>query len=275
MWGGYGFDIPTLPNLSVVPNQSGTTSDWAYIGSETNYNGNLRWRNLGDSGYTETETYKQDGLYYYSVSAQTKCALNRMCPSPFDPRPEVGGGPAPYTADLTDPTITYPLNPDYVRTGATADFDGQGNTAKILVYATAQTDWREYGHAIVNAQYPGWYPAAEACWRYNPLRHYAATSADTRQGEWYLPSAGELGYIIPRLSVLNRIISAINTGYGHTVALQIDIYAHGYLASGELSGGNNVHNIGVYNWHNNTTYQFGFFGAIKDNTRGVRALQIN
>jgi hypothetical protein len=74
----------------------------------------------------------------------------------------------------------------------------------------------------VNSSSPGWFPAAEACWRYNPLRHYAATSADTRQGEWYLPSAGELGYIIPRLSVLNRIISAINTGYGHTVALQIE-----------------------------------------------------
>ena len=78
-------------------------------------------------------------------------------------------------------------NPDYRNTveataaNACADFDGSGNTAVLVRLGSA-------------------YNAANACHLYSAPGIVA--------GEWYLPAAGELGYMMPRF---NQIQSSLST----------------------------------------------------------------
>lgn len=89
--------------------------------------------------------------------------------------------PSPYLADGTQ-------NPDYVNTaGATtanclSDFDGAGNTSVLVGLGTS-------------------YVAASACSLYST--EYLTA------GRWYLPAAGELGYIMPRFNVINAALQAV------------------------------------------------------------------
>jgi hypothetical protein len=114
---------------------------------------------------------------------------------------------------------------------ATADFNGKKNTDIITAMATAQSDWTT-ASAITNGSGSGYYPAACCCRRF----HTTGTNA----GDWYLPACGELGYIIPKLAVINRILSAINTAYGSGTAVALDTDRY-YWSSAEYSAPNARH----------------------------------
>ena len=110
-------------------------------------------------------------------------------------------------------------NPDYRNTveataaNACADFDGPGNTTVLVSLGSA-------------------YSAANACHLY---------SADgISAGNWYLPAAGELGYIMPRY---NQIQSSLNIVGG----VQLGIGGnYGYWSSSEDSS-YNARNMYPYN----------------------------
>jgi hypothetical protein len=97
-------------------------------------------------------------------------------------------------------------NPDYRNTveataaNACADFDGSGNTSVLVGLGSA-------------------YSAANACHLYSAPGIVA--------GEWYLPAAGELGYMIPRF---NQIQSSLSTVGG----VQLDAAGY-YWSSSEYS----------------------------------------
>jgi hypothetical protein len=93
-----------------------------------------------------------------------------------------------------------------------ADFGGIANTKIITDLATAQSNWKT-DSTITNNSGAGYYPAACCCARYKTV--------GTKSGEWYLPAAGELGYIVPRLYDINATISALNTKYGAGVGVQL------------------------------------------------------
>lgn len=90
----------------------------------------------------------------------------------------------------------------YSSTGATSDLDGKSNTAKILaVDNAASTDWKTASAISETSDSPTTHPAAQCCWRFNP--------GNTNQGDWYLPSIGELGFIMPNFSRINTAIAAV------------------------------------------------------------------
>ena len=68
---------------------------------------------------------------------------------------------------------------------------------------------------IVNNTTSGSYPAACCCWRFH-------TVADN-QGDWYLPAAGELGYIIPFFTQHNKAIDSIKQFYTSSFAVALSI----------------------------------------------------
>ncbi len=77
-------------------------------------------------------------------------------------------------------------NPDYrsttITNNACADFDGSGNTSVLVGLGAA-------------------YSAANAC------HLYSAPGITT--GQWYLPAAGELGYIMPRWNQIQASLNAV------------------------------------------------------------------
>ena len=92
--------------------------------------------------------------------------------------------PSPFLADGS-------LNPEYARQwpNVFADMDGEANTAAWL--AKSMTD----------------YPAALACHNFAP-----------GFGKWYLPSVGELAYLVPRWGAINDKLQALSQA-GCRVAL--------------------------------------------------------
>lgn len=82
---------------------------------------------------------------------------------------------------------------------AITDMNGKANTEKVLNYATAQTDWRT-ASAITWTNAAGYYPLFECAWRYH--------TSGTVQGDWYVPTFGQLQYIRD-----TEILAKLNAGF--------------------------------------------------------------
>ena len=190
-WGVSSIDIPGLPYLDQVP--TGNTSNGIPINSTSE--GYLP----GDK-FSDTPCYHDTDVYYN----------NSPCiPSPY----------------LTDGS----RNPGYYQTSfpssssnALADFDGIGNTAKIIA---------ERGTKYYNSWKPGStdaadYPAASCCDMFY--------TGGTSQGDWYLPACGELGYIMPPFNKINEAIDKMLTAYNSSVGVEL-VSGYYYWSSTEYS----------------------------------------
>lgn len=91
----------------------------------------------------------------------------------------------------------------YSSSGATSDLDGKANTEKILaVDNAASTAWQTAASITNRSTTATVHPAAQCCWRFNP--------GSTNQGDWYLPSIGELAFIMPNFNDLQAAISDVS-----------------------------------------------------------------
>ena len=92
-----------------------------------------------------------------------------------------------------------------------SDMDGKGNTKIILdIDNSNSTDWQTAStiQNIDDNQYI--HPAAQCCWRYHTF--------GTNQGDWYLPSIGELGYLVCRIGNIKNSLdkfSKIGVGFNY------------------------------------------------------------
>lgn len=109
--------------------------------------------------------------------------------------------PDPYNEDMS-------RNPDYYNTtvspyNAMSDFKGIDNTNLILNHRGKKN-------------YKTWAPV------YNTATDYPAASCcdmfftkGTTQGQWYLPAAGEWGYITSKWNILQKSLSLLNKNYNN------------------------------------------------------------
>ena len=196
-WGVYGTDIDTLENLDKVP----------YVGS----NGSVGDTVIGVTGnaylpsdhanFTAvTNPYDPGTKYYYNDS-------DKYIPSPY----------------MNDGTF----NPNYSMTGSPssaanclADFDGKGNTQKIIEVRGS----KDYSSWTPSTTTQADYPAASCCDMY--------FTQGTNQGDWYLPSVGELGYAVVRQQAINDKINQLVSA-GITSANPVQLYY--YWSSSEYS----------------------------------------
>lgn len=184
-WGGYGDDI-LLPNLDQVPTgntsngiPTGQTSD-AYLPSD---------KFIGTQCAHDTDAY-----YYFSASSYT---------------------PSPYLTDGSRNSGYYQTTSPSSSNNALADFDGKGNTQKIIV----QRGTKDYNSWTPDRSTDADYPAASCCDMFY--------TEGTQQGDWYLPACGELGYIMPPFNKINFTIDRINVIYGSSVGVKFnDDYIH-------------------------------------------------
>ena len=192
-WGEYGTDISALSNLNQVP--TGNTSNGIPTG-QTSY------AYLPSDKFSGTQCAHDTDAFYYSSS---------YIPSPY----------------LTDGS----RNPGYYQTSspssssnALADFDGIGNTEKII----NQRGTKDYNSWTPGRTTEADYPAASCC----DMFHTEGTS----QGDWYLPACGELGYIVPPFNKINDAIGKMRTAYASSVGVELDTNL-GYWSSTEYSSG--------------------------------------
>ena len=191
-WGVYGDDI-SLPNLDQAP--TGNTSS----GIPTNQNS---YAYLPSDKFSDTQCAHDTDVSYYNTSYMP-------IPSPY----------------LTDGS----RNPGYYQTSspsssnnALADFDGIGNTEKIIT----QRGTKDYSSWTPNRTTEADYPAASCCDMFH--------TEGTQQGDWYLPACGELGYIMPPLDKINDAIDKMRTAYDSFVGVELGIN-YGYWSSTEYS----------------------------------------
>ena len=93
-----------------------------------------------------------------------------------------------------------------------SDINGYNNTIKLTNKSTAQSNWKTSNTIEVKTT-SGYYPSACCCWRYY--------TNGTEQGKWYLPSAGEIGYLSSRILEVYLTIERVINVYGPQYATQL------------------------------------------------------
>ena len=193
-WGASDTDISALPNLNQVP--YGNTSNGIPTG-QTSY------AYLPSDKFSGTQCAHDTDAFYHSS----------------------GYIPSPYLTDGSRNPGYYQTSSPSSSSNALADFDGIGNTEKIIT----QRGTKDYNSWTPGRTTGADYPAASCCDMFH--------TEGTKQGDWYLPACGELGYIMPPFNKINEAIRKMQDTYGSSVGVELDAN-YAYWSSTEYSSGN-------------------------------------
>ena len=125
--------------------------------------------------------------------------------------------PSPYLKNMLPNPIYFTENPDESKPSALLNFDGKGETAKILnqlAINLGNEDWKT-GNTIpsTTSETLGWDKIAPACqcaWLY----HISDEFKDNHifgQGQWYIPTIGEGLYMLARYNSIRNAMLQIQT----------------------------------------------------------------
>lgn len=195
-WGVDGDDI-SLPNLNQIP--TGNTSNGIPTGQDS-------LARLPSDKFSGTQCVHDTDVFYYDADAYIPT-------------------PSPYLTDGSRNPGYYQTTSPSSSNNALADFDGIGNSQALWNLATSQSDWKT-ASSITNSWKSGYYPAVCCCWRYY--------TNGTKQGDWYLPACGELGYIMPPFNKINETINKVRTAYGSSIGVELNA-DYDYWSSTEYS----------------------------------------
>ena len=162
------------------PQEIYTTYRYCYFSSDyPTYTGET---NPEDNG----TRWFQNGSYYSDSGHTVLNGYNYYAPSPYasDGTPNPLYRATSYSGGSINNVLSY--------------FDGRQQTNAIL---TARGE-KDYESWKPNSETPEDYPAASCCDMYHTV--------GTSQGDWYLPSIAELGYIVPRLNRISTAMSKVN-----------------------------------------------------------------
>lgn len=129
--------------------------------------------------------------------------------------------PSPYLTDGSRNSMYYQTSSPSSSTNALSDFNGITNTTKIVT----KRGTKDYSSWKPKLNIETDYPAASCCNMFY--------TNGTKQGDWYLPAYGELGYMAVRLKAINEAISKVTTLYGSSVGVSVDTTV--YWSSSEYS----------------------------------------
>lgn len=146
--------------------------------------------------------------------------------------------PSPY---LTDDS----RNPMYYTTSATtlnalSDFNGKSNSEYVCELHNKYQNLSTATNIVISnygtASKP-LFPSVAMCYIYQ--------TKGTNKGDWYLPSLGELGYIMPKFNQINNSLNKIKDIYGNDFALSFHLSA--YIWSSTQQDASNVRVLDINN----------------------------
>lgn len=140
--------------------------------------------------------------------------------------------PSPYLTNGERNPLYYQTASPSSANNAMSDFDGIGNTEKIIT----KRGTKDYNSWTPGRTTGADYPAASCC----DMFHTEGTS----QGDWYLPACGELGYVMSPFNKINDAIYYMFTAYGSSVGVTLS--DSGYWSSTEY-GSTNARGISITN----------------------------
>ena len=126
--------------------------------------------------------------------------------------------PSPYDKNMNKNPIFFTENPKSENPSCLINMNGKGETDKILAQLKVNIgneDWKQ-GETIENTTDSA--PAAQCCWMYSTV--------GTKQGDWYLPTIGELAYACARQKAINASITQINSVLGNENAKTLSTTHH-------------------------------------------------
>ena len=192
-WGGEGVDIDTLPNLTRAP----------YVG-RCNAPGDEISTIVGQNNsnvFLPSDDFKNDdGAIQCPHDLNAYYHYNDL---------DVYAGPSPYFTDGSRNPAYYQTSVPSSTLNFLSDFNGKENSQILWNLSTSQSDWKT-ASTITNSSDEGYYPAACCCWRFH--------TEGTKQGDWYLPACGELGYVLARRKIIDETIQLLRDTYNSSIA---------------------------------------------------------
>ena len=232
-----------------TPDEGDISSQNIYWGNDSKDNTELTNYNVINcySDTTQSGEVTTNGYAYLPSDEFTKMPSN-VCPSikyDYDSSTTRKLSPSPYK--IVDGE--WLPNEDYYTkkisgNNAFSDFEGPKNT-KIITDNVTVENWKSVS-PIANSYSEGNFPAACCCARFKTVGTNSFvdmlnrnTGDDTKEywkqnKVWYMPACGELGYILPNLSVNNVALNNIKSLYGSSVAVQL-YSGRSYWSSSENS----------------------------------------
>lgn len=220
----------STPDTGSINHEKFYSGNYGYSNVLTNFNYSPYIginHNVGDSNCIvigqEFYTYiPSDYFYGTQCPHDTNSYYTEDVGQMIDMGMKMYAAPSPYLTDNSRNSSYYQTSSPSSEFNCLSDFGGNANTEALLNLATGQSDWKT-SSTITNSSDRGYSPAACCCWRFH--------TDGTKQGDWYLPAMGELGYIVSRLRAINTAILNISTVYNNSYVLTIDPEIYDLLSS--------------------------------------------
>ena len=211
-WGAYHNPNWVTRDIEELPNYGDSSRAQKAVLPSGNYHGNSF-----NYGYLPSDKFTKKGFANYAdpLTAWVEWA------------DETTFAPGPYTKrwDFFDK-----FGEGVSKGSMLSDMDGSHNTDVLINEEQYQPNW-ETDERIENWYYEDYlyhFPAALCCRRF--------MTADTSQGDWYLPAMGELAFLMPRWNIIQSALKAVQR-VSASVAVPLD-ENNNYWSSSEYSQNN-------------------------------------
>lgn len=192
-----------------TPDVGDNSQDIYYGGFGNNTPGIIQYQTVGTVENINIEESIISNSKAYLPSSSVAGEESKLAKKLYYKSPPYSVSPFIYKDTKYLPNSEFYTMSDY----AQADMNGKGNTDALLERVTI-SNWKTSSSIENNWQTSfsfgktyRYHPAACCCWRYH-------IDGVDNQGDWYLPSIGELCYMVPFLQEHQKAVNAINNVFG-------------------------------------------------------------